>query len=163
MKNQTNFIRYSAYCLAFAFVASVSVSCKKITDILATDPVVGDWKLSGYLLKEGTAPEEDVLPLLSAFSGSCFTDLVFVFNANGTLTSNNPVSCRSVNADLADGGIVTNGKWALIGSKMTFTDNTNVKEEYDYSLSGGIMSLVQSETDPATRIVTRTTLKFKKQ
>lgn len=162
MKNQINFMRYVAYCFTVALVASVGVSCKKAADVLAADQVAGNWKLSALLVKEGTTPEEDVLPFLSAFAGSCFTDLVFSFGANGTLTSNNPVSCKSINNDLANEGVVTNGKWALNGNKMIFTDNSNVKEEYDYSLSGGIMSLSQSETDATTKVVTKTTLKFKR-
>ena len=147
--------------LAVAMIAMV-VSCKKSDDPVAANAVAGNWKLTGLLVKEGNDPEQDFFPLLALFGGTCFTDLVFTFNANGTLTANNPASCKAVGGTLAEEGVVTNGKWALSGNKMTLTDDKGVKDEYDYSLAGDVMSLTQTAPDPTTKIMTKTTLKFKK-
>lgn len=162
MKNRTSALNWATRFLAVAMIALV-VSCKKSDDpVAASNAVAGNWKIAGLLVKEGNDPEQDFFALLVLFGGTCFTDLVFTFNANGTLSSNNPASCKAVGSTLAEEGVVTTGKWALVGTKMTLTDEKGVKDEYDYSLSGDIMSLTQTAPDPTTKIMTKTTLKFKK-
>jgi Lipocalin-like domain len=156
----------TARILAIVLMATVVISCSKKSDPSPADAVVGNWKLSGLLYKEDNDPEEDIFPLFTLFFGTCFNDLVFSFNANGTLTTNNPASCRAASDDLNDLGAVTNGKWELNGTKMSLIGADGTKDDYDYTLSGDVMSLVQTavEKDPATNknITVKTTLKFKK-
>ena len=148
--------------LSIIFLAFVAVSCTKSTDPAAIS-VVGDWKLSGLLQKEDNNAEEDVFPLLALFGGKCITDITYIFKADGTLTTNNPASCKGV---LDDDDFAMSGKWATSGTKFTTTDSKGAKDEYDYTVSATELTLAQTvkETDPNTKkvVTTKTTLKFKK-
>ncbi len=143
------------------FVALLIVSCSKTSDPTPTNQVVGNWKISAYLVKENNDPEQDAYPLLVAFGGKCITELVYAFKADGTVSTSIPTGCSTSSLDLT-----TSGKWAVSGSKLTLTDNTGVKDEYDYTVSASelTLSVTEQSTDPTTKKVTTTksTLKFKK-
>ncbi|TAE40523.1 MAG: hypothetical protein EAZ70_04510 [Runella slithyformis] len=165
MKN-TKISTWSTRLLAVVLMATLVVSCGKKDDPTPANAVVGNWKLAGLLVKEDNGPEEDFFPFLVLFGGTCFTDLVFSFNANGTLSTNNPASCKDVNESIEEEGVITSGKWSVNGAKITMIDTDGVKDEYDYTIAGDMLSMVQTvtETDPATKkpVTTKTTLKFKK-
>ncbi|TAG60866.1 MAG: hypothetical protein EAZ26_13575, partial [Runella slithyformis] len=58
------------------------------------------------------------------------------------------------------------GKWSVNGTKITMIDTDGVKDEYDYTIAGDMLSMVQTvtETDPATKktVTTKITAKYKK-
>ena len=115
------------------------------------------------MVKENNDPEQDLFALLLLFGGKCITDLVYTFNADGTLSTNAPSSCTGL---VDDSDFATKGKWAIVGSKFVTTDTKGVKDEYDYTASATELTLSQivQETDPSTKVVTTTksTIKFKK-
>ena len=153
--------------VAIVLVLAVASSCSKKDEPSAQGAIAGIWKLSALLITEVNDPEEDLFPLFLLFGGTCLSDLTFTFNSNGTLTTNTPATCKTLSEDLADEGLVTSGKWEINGSKFLLTGVDGTKEEYDYSLSGDVLSLIQKKTepdpaDPKKTITTLTTLKFKK-
>ncbi len=154
------FLRSVAICLLMAVV----FSCSKKDDPTAGGPLVGNWKLSALLLKEGNEPEEDILPFFALF-GTCFSDMIFTFQSDGIFSTNNPPSC--VTEDTQIEGLSDTTKWEVSGSKLKFTDKDNEVTEFDYAVDGDTFSMSQTIMEPdsdnsSVNITVVTTYKFKK-
>lgn len=120
--------------------------------------IVGNWKITALLVKEGTNAEEDQFPLIVTFL-PCFKDIVFTFKSNGDLTGSVPKECQSETESFL--GTSGTAKYEVKDGKLTITDTDNSVTTEDVSFSGKQMFWTSSETDAG--VVTTTKVVFTKQ
>jgi hypothetical protein len=90
MKTSLN-LRKFVVLLALSSLSMTVMNCSKSETPSAQ--IVGNWKITGLLVKEGTNAEEDQFPLIVTFL-PCFKDIVFTFKSNGDLTGSVPKECH---------------------------------------------------------------------
>ena len=111
--------------------------------------IAGEWKMTGFKVSPADPIlGDDLFAFFKAFA-PCFSEIVWVFNANGTSDARVPNGCAVDEGDVAEQtGIEDNAKWAVSGNKLIFTNADGSKEEFDLKLSGQTMEWSQSEKDP---------------
>jgi Lipocalin-like domain len=157
MKISSN-LRKIIVLLVLSSLSMTVMNCSKSDSDTPSAQIEGSWKITGVLVKEGTAAEADQYPLLLLFL-PCVKDIVFTFKSNGELAGSVPAACQST----ADDFIGTSGtaKYAVAGGKLTITDTDGTKTVYDVSFSGSQMTWASSETNAG--VVTTTKVIFTKQ
>ena len=157
MKISSN-LRKIVVLLVLSSLSMAVMNCSKSDSDTPSAQIVGSWKITGILVKEGTAAETDQYPLLLLFL-PCVKDIVFTFKSNGELSGSVPAACQST----ADDFIGTSGtaKYEVVNGKLTITDTDGTKTTEDVSFSGSQMTWASSETDAG--VVTTTKVIFTKQ
>jgi hypothetical protein len=155
MKTSLN-LRKFVVLLALSSLSMTVMNCSKSETPSAQ--IVGNWKITGLLVKEGTNAEEDQFPLIVTFL-PCFKDIVFTFKSNGDLTGSVPKECQSETESFL--GTSGTAKYEVKDGKLTITDTDNSVTTEDVSFSGKQMFWTSSETDAG--VVTTTKVVFTKQ
>ena len=78
MKSSTNFKKSLLLMFVSCLLSMTAMNCSKSSTDEPTSQIVGNWKITALLTKEGTKPETDEFPLLVALV-PCFKDLIFTF------------------------------------------------------------------------------------
>lgn len=137
----TTTARLRSLLLTTLVFSVLAIGCKKSDN---SDPnpssLAGNYKVTAYTATDGKTTF-DYVALLTGFGSKCFTDLVISFNADGTVTGNNPASCNASGVDTSGGLVGT--KWSVSSSTLTLTDATG-KDDWTYSQSGSKLTLNQS-------------------
>ena len=157
MKISSNF-RKIFVLLVLSSLSMAVMNCSKSDSDTPSAQIVGTWKISSILVKEGTAPEADQFPLLLAFL-PCFKDVSFTFKSNGDLTASVPAACQSTTDDFI--GTSGTAKYEVVAGKLTITDTDGTKTTEDVSFSGSQMTWASSET--VSGVTTTTKVVFTKQ
>lgn len=141
--------------LVLSSLSMAVMNCSKSDSETPSAQIVGSWKITGVLVKEGTAAEVDQYPLLLLFL-PCVKDIAFTFKSNGELTASVPAACQST----ADDFIGTSGsaKYEVSGGKLTITDTDGTKTTEDVSFSGSQMTWASSETKAGVVTITKIVL-----
>jgi Lipocalin-like domain len=157
MKISSN-LRKVFVLLVLSSLSMTVMNCSKSDSDTPTAQIVGSWKITGVLVKEGNAAEADQYPLLLLFL-PCVKDIVFTFKSNGELAGSVPAACQST----ADDFIGTSGtaKYEVTGGKLIITDTDGTKTTEDVSFSGNQMTWASSETTAG--VVTTTKVILTKQ
>jgi hypothetical protein len=137
------------YMLLFAMSISL-FSCSKSDSSTATpaNSVVGNWKITGYFIKTGTAAEVDYTSVLFT-SSACIKDLVISFSSSGKVTG----SSSSKACDTSGLGVDSNSTYTVTGTQITLIDAAGAKDTYNLSFSGNTMSWSQTDSGITSRIV----------
>jgi Lipocalin-like domain len=157
MKISSN-LRKIIVLLVLSSLSMTVMNCSKSSSEEPSAQIVGTWKITSILVKEGTAAEADQYPLLLAFL-PCFKDITFTFKSNGDLAASVPAACQSTTDDFI--GTSGTAKYEVVGGKLTITDTDGTKTTEDVSFSGSQMTWASSETDAG--VVTTTKVIFTKQ
>ena len=144
--------------LVLSSLSMTVMNCSKKDSDEPSAQIVGSWKITKLLVKEGTAAEEDQFPLVVA-SLPCFKDIVFTFKSNGDLTGSVPAACQSTTDDFI--GTSGTAKYEVVAGKLTITDTDGTKTTEDISFSGSEMIWSSSETNAG--VVTTKKYVFTKQ
>ncbi len=144
--------------LTLSSLSMTVMNCSKSGSDEPTSQIVGSWKITALLSKEGTKPETDEFPLLLAFV-PCFKDLVFTFKNDGTATTSASKECQEDASDIT--GIGGTSKYELVGSKLTITEADGSKDTQEATFSGSKMTWTTSEVDKG--ITTTFKIVFTKQ
>lgn len=156
MKISSNF----RILLIFLFLSTVSIlllNCSKSDSDTSTPTaqIVGTWKITSILVKEGTKPETDQFPALLLFL-PCFKDVLFTFGGNGDLSASVPAACKSTAGDFI--GTTGSAKYEVTGGKLIITDTDGTKTTEDVSFSGSQMTWSSTETTNSTVTTTKVVL-----
>lgn len=158
MKISSN-LRKVVVLLVLSSLSMAVMNCSKKDSDEPSAQIVGNWKITSILVKEGTAAETDQYPVLLLFL-PCFKDIVFTFKSNGELTGSVPAACQSTTDDFI--GTSGTAKYEVAGGKLTITDTDGTKTVQDISFSGGSqMTWGTSETNAG--VVTTTKIVLTKQ
>lgn len=156
MKISSNF-RKLFVLLVLSSLSMAVMNCSKSDSDTSTPTaqIVGTWKITSILVKEGTKPEADQFPTLLLFL-PCFKDVSFTFKSNGDLSASVPAACQST----ADNFIGTTGsaKYEVTGGKLIITDTDGTKTTEDVSFNGSQMTWSSSETTSGTVTTTKVVL-----
>jgi hypothetical protein len=140
MKNSSN-LRKSLVMLILSSLSMTVMNCSKSdSDTPTPTPtaqIVGTWKFSKFLIKEGTEPEADELPKLLLYY-PCFKDVSYTFESNGSFSTSAIGMCRNF--------VIDSGKYEITDGKLIFTYSENKYVE-NVSFSGNQMTWVSSETN----------------
>jgi hypothetical protein len=135
--------RLTALALLTAF-SLVTYQCgKKSSDPSPSGSgITGSWKITSLAYKDAKGQVTDVTAQLALVGAQCLTTVVLTFNSDGSLTGSS--GCPAA-GDYVD----TSGKakWSVSGSKLTITDSSGSKDEYDYEISGNTLKLTVPELD----------------
>jgi hypothetical protein len=129
------------------------MNCSKKNDDSPDAQIVGNWKMTKYLQKEGTAAEENLFPEL-VLEVPCVKDVVFTFKSNGELTSVASATCKEELKGFP--GIDGVSKYEVKDGKLITTNPDNDVLTQDVSFSGSEMTWASSYTNAGVV----TTLKF---
>lgn len=157
MKISSN-LRKIIALLVLSSLSMTVMNCSKGDSDTPSAQIVGSWKITALLVKEGTAPEADQFPVLIAFL-PCFKDIVFTFKSNGDLVGSVPKECQSTTDDFI--GTSGTAKYEVAAGKLIITDTDGTKTTEDVSFSGKQMTWASSETSAG--VVTTTKVVFTKQ
>ena len=137
--------------LTLLLISSLSMTvmnCSKADDVSPPAQIVGTWKITKFLIKEGTKPEEDQFPLVLTYF-PCFKDLSYTFKINGDFLTSATGECQ-----LFDIG---SAKYEITDGKLIIKDTSGYKTlEEDVSFNGKEMTWVSSE------IIDNNTIRYKK-
>jgi hypothetical protein len=136
----------------------MNCSKKDSGSVTPSAQIVGSWKITALLVKEGTNAEADQFPLVVALL-PCFKDIVFTFKSSGELTGTVPAACQSTTEDYL--GSSGTAKYEVKDGKLNITDTDGTVTSEDVSFSGNQMFWTSSETDAG--VVTTTKIVFTKQ
>jgi hypothetical protein len=159
MKISSN-LRKVVVLLVLSSLSMTVMNCSKKDSDSATPSaqIVGSWKITGLLVKEGTNAEEDQFAFIVALL-PCFKDIVFTFKSSGELTGTVPAACQSTTEDYL--GSSGTAKYEVKDGKLNITDTDGTVTSEDVSFSGNQMFWTSSETDAG--VVTTTKIVFTKQ
>jgi len=143
--------------LVLSSLSILIMNCSKSDSDTSTPTaqIVGTWKITSILLKEGTKPEADQFPALLLFL-PCFKDISFTFKSNGDLSALVPAACQSTANNII--GTSGSAKYEVTGGKLIITDTDGTKTTEDVSFSGSQMTWASTETTGGTVTTTKVVL-----
>ncbi|GAA4454148.1 hypothetical protein GCM10023189_20250 [Nibrella saemangeumensis] len=142
-------------CLAALLMIAVTIGCKETDNTIVPAPIEGGWKLTAMKLNPALdagplGKVSDLLPMLSStYKTTCFTDMTITFTSNGTMTTDNPASCKGdlAGEDMNDAiGFDVNNRYTVVGDKLTITDGYGERTEYKVAINSNTMQWV-TETE----------------
>ncbi|OIN58725.1 lipocalin-like domain-containing protein [Arsenicibacter rosenii] len=148
MNTLLSFNRLRSLVLMALVMTVFAVGCKQSAPEINPNnsPVEGNWHIKAMKVNPAInlgAPfgtVSDLMPLLLELSGStCLTDLTIKFKGDGSISSDNPTSCKDLDPEETT-GVDTNGRWALNGDQITLTDSDGAKTIYKATFSGNTMN-----------------------
>jgi hypothetical protein len=157
MKTSSN-LRKLLVLLVLSSLSMTVMNCSKADSDEPSAQIVGTWKITSILVKEGSKAEADQFPLLLAVL-PCFKDVSFTFKSSGELTGSVPAACQSTTDDFI--GTSGSAKYEVTGGKLIITDTDGTKTTENVSFSGNQMTWASSETTAG--VVTTTKVILTKQ
>jgi hypothetical protein len=140
---------------ALLLFSLLSVRCQKTSNDPApeTAAVVGSWKMTAQTTSPplpvyGEIYGNDLYKFFVGVGRTCFTDIVYKFNADGTATATVPQGCPIDGDDVRDYvGFDLQSKWSLAGNTLSVTSSDGDRVDYAMTTDGGTMKLVYAKKD----------------
>lgn len=131
-------------------LALLLVQCGKKSDDTAPsgNAIVGTWRFSKIAVKDKEGKITDQTELIFTLV-PCLAQVRLTFKEDGTTSGSGGQNCGTADDVLPD-DLTGQGKWSLSNGKLTMTDPSGAKEEYDVQLNGSTMTLSVPDVDDTT-------------
>ena len=151
---------------AWALVVALPLwfsSCKKSdnNDTVTPTTIEGNYKISALKASPKILGQfDDLLALAPQILGStCLTDITLSFKSGGTVTTDTPATCTSV--DVSDvTGVDGTSKWSQSGNKLTITQSDGSKTDYTVLSTGAVLQLQWQGSEDYAGTGTNTTYTY---